>query len=226
MRVHALHAWDLNTREARLLQSDLAASVKETWDERRITAVAGCDVHFPSKQVARAAVVVLSFPGLKVLEEVSGETACSFPYIPGLLSFRELPALLPLLGGLRRAPDLVLCDGQGIAHPRRLGLASHLGLFLGLPTVGCAKSRLVGKHRDPGRQKGAMAPLCDEAGGTLGTVLRTRDNTRPLFVSVGHLVTLRKSVEVVLRCCPRYRIPEPLRKAHVLASGARLHTST
>ncbi len=218
MEVRSLHRWSLNPREARQLQTRLAPRIVEVSVGKAIGAIAGCDVHFPSRTLARGAVAVMSYPGLELLEQVCGEVTCGFPYVPGLLSFRELPALLPLLSGLRTTPDLVLCDGQGVAHPRGLGLASHLGLLLDTPTIGCAKSRLIGSHGALDSAKGAAVPLRSGDGNVIGAVVRTRAGTRPLYVSVGHLVALSEAVAIVLACSPRYRIPEPLRAAHALAS--------
>jgi deoxyribonuclease V len=218
VRVRALHRWSLTPREARQLQTRMAVKVVERWERAAVRTIAGCDVHFPAKRVARGAVVVMSYPKLELLEQSCGDVDCRFPYVPGLLSFRELPALLPLLSKLRTVPDVVLCDGHGVAHPRGFGLASHLGLLLDTPTIGCAKSRLIGSHTDPGSTKGSAVPLRRDQGDVIGAVVRTRASTKPVYVSVGHLVTVAKAVAIVLSCCPRYRIPEPLRAAHRLAS--------
>lgn len=161
--------------------------------------------------------VLLAYPGLELVETGSFEGACSFPYIPGLLSFREIPPLLEAWKKLARTPDLILCDGQGIAHPRGIGFASHLGLELGVPTIGCAKSPLFGEFEMPGPLRGDRSPIKDPAGRTIGAVLRTRDRTRPLYVSVGHLISLQKAISFVLAATPRFRNPEPLRIAHHLA---------
>ena len=210
----------ITPREGIRIQKELRREVSRRWDGRRVRTVAGADVHFPSGGRVRAAVVLLSFPGLEPLEESVHEGPCSFPYIPGLLSFREIPSLLEAWRKLETDVDLVLCDGQGIAHPRGLGLASHLGLVLGKPAIGCAKSPLYGTFEQPGIEKGDRTPIRDRGGGTIGTVLRTRRDTKPVFVSVGHLIDLGTAVRIVLACSPRYRIPEPLRAAHRLA-GAR-----
>lgn len=199
------------------IQKRLGHMVRRRWDGRSIRLVAGADVHFPSKTTARAAIAVLKYPELEIVESTLRESPCTFPYVPGLLSFREIPPLLDAWNGLGKKPDLILCDGQGIAHPRGLGLASHLGLILALPTVGCAKSRLTGDFDEPGPFKGERSPLIDGRGGTIGTVLRTRDRTRPIYVSVGHMIDLKTAVRIVLECTPRFRIPEPLRAAHRLA---------
>lgn len=181
--------------------------------------VAGTDVAFPNKgQMTRAAIVVLDYPGLKVVEHSVLEQPTDFPYIPGFLSFREVPALLRAFEKLRTAPDLVLCDGQGIAHPRRFGLACHFGIETGLPTIGVAKSRLTGSYTEPGKQRGEKSALMDK-GEQIGTVLRTRDNVKPLFISAGHRVTLSAAVARVLDCGGHYRLPEPTRMADKLAGA-------
>jgi deoxyribonuclease V len=210
-------AWKVTPREGIEIQKRLRSRVKRAWDGRAVGLVAGADVHFPSKGAVRAAVAILSYPALELVETSLYEGPCTFPYVPGLLSFREIPPLLEAWKKLRRRPDVVLCDGQGIAHPRGLGLASHFGLVLGVPTVGCAKSPLFGKFEEPGRKRGDSSPIEDPRGRTIGRVVRTRDGTRPLYVSVGHLVSLRKAISFVLACSSRYRIPEPLRVAHHLA---------
>jgi deoxyribonuclease V len=160
---------------------------------------------------------VLSFPKLELLESRCTELDCPVPYIPGLLSFREIPCILEAWSKLENEPDLILCDGQGIAHPRGLGLASHLGLVLDLPSIGCAKSHLFGKFREPGVLRGDKAPLRGKNGETIGYVLRTRERIKPIFVSPGHLVGVEEAAAITLACSPKYKIPEPLRYAHRLA---------
>lgn len=177
--------------------------------------VAGCDVHLRG-DLARATVVVLRFPELEVVETVHGEIAVHFPYVPGLLSWRELPPLLTALKQLTTRPDLLLADGQGLAHPRRFGLACHLGLATGLPTIGCAKSILRGDHAPLPDAKGATAPLVYR-GQVVGTALRSKDRVKPLYISVGHLITLDEATDLTLRCCLKHRLPEPTRLAHVAA---------
>jgi deoxyribonuclease V len=202
------------------IQKRLRGLVKRTWDGRRIELVAGADAHFPAKGAVRAVIAVLSYPGLEIVESSIYEGKCTFPYIPGLLSFREIPPLLEAWSKLSAKPDCILCDGQGIAHPRGLGLASHFGLMLQVPTIGCAKSPLYGSFDEPGSRRGDTSRIEDPAGRTIGLVVRTRDRIRPLYVSVGHLVSLRKASSLVLSCSRRFRIPEPLRAAHRLASAA------
>ena len=181
--------------------------------------VCGIDVGFEEDgKVTRAAIVVLAFPSLELVEHALARRPTSFPYVPGLLSFREIPAVLEALAKLKTRPDLLLCDGQGIAHPRRCGLASHTGLAAGLPSIGVAKTRLIGEHREPGRRRGAWAPLRD-AGETIGAVLRTRSGVKPVYVSIGHRVSLPTAIRYVMACCTRYRLPETTRWAHHLASA-------
>jgi deoxyribonuclease V len=186
-------------------------------DEPRL--VAGVDVGFEEGgRITRAAVAVLTFPALGLHERAVSRRETTFPYVPGYLSFREIPAVLDALERIGDAPDLVLCDGHGIAHPRRCGLASHLGVLIDTPTIGVAKSRLVGAHEAPGEHRGAWTPLLDD-GETVGAVLRTRTGVKPVFVSVGHRVSLETAIALTLRCVTRYRLPETTRWAHRLASG-------
>lgn len=187
------------------------------WDGRDVNLVAGVDVHFPSKDIARAAIAVASWPELETVETSCADLPCSMPYIPGLLSFREIPPVLEAWKALARRPDLILCDGHGLAHPRGFGMASHLGLILDIPSIGCAKSHLFGSFAEPGPLKGETAKVAGKSGAVIGAVLRTRAATRPVYVSVGHLIDLDTAVRFVLGCCPRYRIPAPLREAHRLA---------
>jgi deoxyribonuclease V len=215
---HGLQSFaGITPREGIRIQKELRREVSRSWDGRRVRTVAGADVHFPSRERVRAAVVLFSFPNLELLDESVHEGPCPFPYIPGLLSFREIPPILEAMKGLEGGADLLLCDGQGIAHPRGLGLASHIGLLLDIPTIGCAKSPLYGEFDQPPLAKGSRTPIKDPRGRTIGTVLRTRESTRPLFVSVGHRIDLRTAVRLVLASITRYRIPEPLRAAHRLA---------
>ena len=211
------HDWHVSPAEGIAIQKELRNEVRRRWDGRPVGLVAGADVHFPRRDTLKAAVVVCTYPALEVIESRVHEGPCTFPYIPGLLSFREIPGLLAAWRSLGARPDIVLCDGQGIAHPRGLGLASHLGIILDIPTIGCAKSPLFGAFTEPGPLKGDRSAIKDRGGRTIGTVLRTRDDTRPLYVSVGHRIDLRTAVRLTLECTPRFRIPEPLRAAHRLA---------
>jgi deoxyribonuclease V len=213
-----LHGWNLTAREAIAVQQRLRASVVRRGSPRAVRHVAGVDVGFErGGRIARAAVAVLTFPGLALADWAVVRRRVRFPYVPGLLSFRETPAVLEALARLAVRPDLILCDGHGVAHPRRCGLASHLGLWCGIPTIGVAKSRLVGRHEEPGPQRGAWAPLRDR-GEVIGAVVRTREGAKPLYVSSGHRVGLAAAIRFTLACAPRYRLPETTRWAHRLAA--------
>lgn len=213
------NSWPTSITEARRVQEQLCDLVIRETTTGSVRTVAGVDVGFEDKgKTTRAAVAVLSFPQLElVAQSVVRESTC-FPYVPGYLSFREIPAILSALASLSAPPDLVLCDGQGLAHPRRFGLACHLGVLTGLPSIGVAKSRLVGTHAEVPKHKGAWVPLFDGEE-VIGAVVRTRDGVRPLYVSVGHRVDLATAIDYVLRCTTRYRLPETTRWAHKLASS-------
>ncbi len=203
------------------MQRKLRAHLILTDHLEPVRRVAGVDVGFEAAgTVTRAAVAVLRYPELDVLETAIARRPTTFPYIPGLLSFRELPAVLAALEQLREPPDLLLCDGQGIAHPRRFGIASHLGLLVDIPAIGVAKTRLCGTHEEPPNQRGAWTPLWG-AGEIIGAVLRTRPGVKPLYISPGHRVGLETAIAYVMGCCTRYRLPETTRHAHRLASGPR-----
>lgn len=219
MRVARLHEWQLSPAEARKLQSMLAPRVI-TWSQHVDPClVAGADIARPGLNgLARAAVVVLSVPELKVVELRVVEEKPTFSYVPGLLSFREAPLVLAACEKLVSVPDLMLVDGHGVAHPRRFGLASHLGLFLDLPTIGCAKSVLCGEHGPPGEQVGDYSYLMDGPE-VIGAALRTRKGVRPVYVSVGHRVDLAFALHWTVTCCSGYRLPEPTRLAHLAADG-------
>lgn len=222
MQFNELHGWDLSCREAIALQKELAGNIR-LQDELPSfpQTVAGVDVSYQRHgELFFAAVVVLRLADLTIVEEVIACRRTTFPYVPGLLSFRELPVVLDAFDRLQVAPDAVLVDGQGIAHPRRLGLASHLGLWLDLPTVGCAKSRLCGEHGVVGSQRGDRVPLL-LYGDEIGSVLTTRSGVKPLYISPGHRIGVNGAVELTLRCGGRYRLPEPTRLAHHLANRAR-----
>ena len=221
-----LHGWRLSPAEARRLQCDLAPRLQLRGGPWAPRLIAGADVAYqPAGRRLVAAVVLLRRPAevaapWEVLEEVVGEAPAEFPYVPGLLSFREAPVVLECFAGLRRVPEVVLVDGQGIAHPRGFGLASHLGLWLDLPTVGCAKSRLVGDYEEPDQVRGSWSRL-RYRGRVVGAVVRTRAGVKPLFVSPGHRVGLAQAVRLSLLAAPRYRLPEPLRRAHRLAEETK-----
>ena len=213
------HPWDVTPAQARAIQVDGRGRViaeDRLGDVRR---VAGIDLGFEQGgAISRAAVAVLDFPELRLVESAVARLPTRFPYVPGLLSFRETPAVLEALGRLSERPDLLLCDGQGYAHPRRFGLACHLGVLTGLPSIGVAKSRLIGTHGALPEQKRAWVPLLD-GDETIGAVLRTRSAVAPLYVSIGHRVSLPTAIRWVLACTTRYRLPETTRHAHRLASG-------
>ncbi len=202
------------------LQTQLAQRVVlEDRLSQPIRYIAGTDVAFPnSGETTRAAIVVMDFPGLRIVDQALVEQPTEFPYVPGFLSFREVPALLRAFEKIRYIPDLFLCDGQGIAHPRRFGLACHFGVETGIPAVGVAKSRLTGEYKEPAAERGSLADLTNR-GEVIGAVLRTRDRVKPLFISPGHLMTLTGSVERVMACGRGFRLPEPTRQADKLAGA-------
>lgn len=215
------HSWSLLPRQAIALQKELAARVCVTTPPLVLRLIAGLDAAFTNDgKCCLSAVVLWDAQECCVVEQHTARAKLSFPYIPGLLSFREAPALLAALRKLRRTPDALMCDGQGLAHPRRLGIASHVGILCGLPTIGCAKSRLCGEHDEPGHKRGSGVPLLDGAE-QIGEVLRTQDGVRPVYVSVGHRCDLAMAHELVLRCAMRYRLPEPTRLADRLVASAK-----
>jgi len=219
MKLQRLHDWDLTPKQAITVQQHLRTQVVAEDRLPTIRRVAGVDVGFEDDgRITRAAVAVLNFPDLVLVEQAIAQRPTTFPYVPGLLSFREIPAVLDALTRLRQFPDLIIADGQGLAHPRRFGLACHLGLVTDTPCIGAAKSRLIGTHDEPGEEKGAWAPLMD-AGELIGAVLRARTRVRPLYISIGHRVSLPTAIDLVLACTTRYRLPETTRWAHRLASG-------
>ncbi|MBN1798275.1 MAG: deoxyribonuclease V [Spirochaetales bacterium] len=213
MKALKLHKWQINFKHAVDIQNELAGYINKQDCIHNINTVCGVDVGF-KQNTAYAAAVVLSFPKLKILERSFVISQVLMPYIPGLLSFREIPALIPALEKIKITPDLLMADGQGLAHPRRMGLASHLGLIFDLPAVGCAKSRLIGQASVPENRKGDYT-LLYEGNEVVGAVLRTKENTKPLFISIGHKISLTTAIKVVLDCCTRYRLPEPTRRAHL-----------
>jgi deoxyribonuclease V len=219
MRVHKLHDWEVSVARARGIQLSLAKRVVIESEVINLRLVAGIDTSAPDAQgVARGAVVVLRYPEFGIVEVKEAQSKITFPYIPGLLSFRESPLILAACEKLCNVPDLVLIDGQGIAHPRRLGLASHVGLLLDLPTIGCAKSILCGRHQPVGEGAGSHAELRDN-GELIGAALRTKSGVKPIYVSVGHKIDLVSALQWVIKCCRGYRLPEPTRLAHLAAGG-------
>jgi deoxyribonuclease V len=222
MRVNSLHKWNLSYSQALDLQRKLACKVQQTKLKNRAKLVAGLDCAFSRDgQRIIACCVVTQLPDFELVERTSAVRRAAFPYIPGLLSFREAPACIAAVERLKTEPDVFIIDGQGIAHPRRLGLAAHLGLFFDKPTIGCAKSRLTGTFESPPPQKGLYSFLKD-GDEVIGAVVRTRDNVKPVFVSVGNKCRLQDAVEIVLACAVKYRLPEPTRLAHQLVSKLRL----
>ncbi len=214
-----LHDWHLSIAQALDLQHQLAAKVVRSSGLVTPRFIAGVDISVgKAPGMATGAVVVLSYPELEVVETKLAQGRLDFPYIPGLLSFRESPLTLAACEKLSITPDLILVDGQGVAHPRRFGLASHLGLFLDTPTIGCAKSLLCGKHEEPGVEPGSYAELMDR-GEIIGVALRTRLGVKPVYVSIGHKVDLETAIHWVLECCRGHRLPEPIRLAHQAAGG-------
>jgi len=210
--------WPQTVEAAIAIQQELSSEVVITDQLDSVDYVAGVDVGFKANgTITQAAVVVLSFPALERIESAVVQCPTTFPYIPGLLSFREIPAILTALDQIQCRPNLILCDGQGLAHPRRFGLACHLGVLTNIPTLGAAKSRLLGTHDELAPEKGCWQSLHhrDEV---VGAVLRTRTNVKPLYVSIGHRIGLATAIEYVLRCTPKYRLPETTRWADNLAS--------
>lgn len=219
MKVKSLHGWQLSNSQAIELQYRLAAQVSKNSEVIAPHFIAGVDISVgKAQEMATGTVVVLSYPELRLIETQAVHGRLDFPYIPGLLSFRESPLTLAACERLSITPDLVLVDGQGVAHPRRFGLASHLGLFLDIPTIGCAKSLLCGSHKEPGAEPGSYAEIIDK-GETIGAALRTKPGTKPVHISIGHKVDLPTAIYWVMKCCRGYRLPEPTRLAHQAAGG-------
>lgn len=218
-----LHSWNLTTNEAIKIQIELRERLVVAWDGRQVATVGGVDIAFQEDK-AHAAFVVLRYPDLTLLECVTADVPLVFPYIPGLLAFREGPAVLAAWEQLKVKPDLLMFDGQGIAHPRGIGIASQMGLWLETPSIGVAKSRLYGHHATPGPKPGDCTELYDEhqPDRIIGTVLRTRQDTNPLYISPGNLIDLPYCIQFVLDCCRQYRLPEPTRWAHKVAAGEKL----
>ncbi len=213
------HDWDVTPAEAKAIQEKLRDRVETRDRFSRVRRVAGVDVGFKDNgKLTRAAVAVLEFPSLEMETSATATVPTAFPYIPGLLSFREIPAIVAALEGLDALPDLILCDGQGYAHPRRFGLACHLGVVTGIPAIGVAKTRLVGTYDRVPQSRGRWTPLKD-GDEVIGAVLRTRKGVKPVYVSVGHRLSLDTAVGLVMGCVTRYRLPETTRAAHRLASG-------
>jgi deoxyribonuclease V len=220
MKVKSLHSWQVSPAQARDIQLRLASQVSQSNEVANPRFIAGVDISVDkAKGMATGATVVLNYPELRLVETKVVSGKLDFPYIPGLLSFREAPLTLAACEKLSLTPDLFLVDGQGIAHPRRFGLASHLGLFLDTPTIGCAKSLLCGRHKEPGEEPGSYAEVVD-GDEIIGVALRTKPGAKPVYVSIGHKVDLETAIYWVLGCCRGYRLPEPCRLAHLAATGS------
>ena len=213
------HPWPQTIEEAIAIQEQLRSEVITENQLETVRYVAGVDVGYDNTDaVSQAAVTVLSFPDLQLQQQAVVRCPTAFPYIPGFLSFREVPAVLDALEKISPMPDLILCDGQGIAHPRRFGLACHLGVLTGIATIGVAKNRFIGEHSEVGLDRGSWQPLQD-GGQTVGAALRTQTGVKPIYVSIGHKVSLISAIEYVLRCALKYRLPETTRLADQLTSG-------
>lgn len=220
-KIDSLHSWEVEPAEARLIQEQLRSQVVICPLPTSIQSVAGIDVSYNrGSHILFAAVVVLAFPHLEIMEITTASLRIEFPYIPGLLSFREGPVVLAAWEKLEYDPDVVIFDGHGLAHPRRFGLATHLGLILDKPAIGCAKSRLIGTYAEPGQQRGDYSALLDQKE-IIGRVLRTRTNVKPVFVSIGHNANLVGCQKLVLDCGRGLRLPEPTRQAHLAVNKLR-----
>lgn len=219
------HNWSVTPKQAIAIQKRLARLVRQVKPPQPIRYIAGVDAAFsPDNHHCLAMVVLWDLEDQVIVEQQLGVRPLVFPYIPGLLTFREAPAIIAALRNLKHTPDVLLCDGQGIAHPRRLGIACHLGLLVDLPAIGCAKSRLIGRYQEPAQDKGARTPLL-LGQEQVGTVIRTRERVKPVFVSIGHKIDLPTAEQIVLSCATRYRLPEPTRLADQLVAAAKRQRS-
>ena len=224
MKIHYYHRWDVRYKEAVTIQQNLKSQliIHDRDLPEEIRSVAGADISYSRhSDLFFAAVVLLEYPTMNLIEEACYRERVSFPYIPGLLSFREGPAVLKAFERLQNVPDIVIFDGQGIAHPRGIGLASHMGLFLNIPSIGCAKKRLVGSYDEVGQEIGDYADLILE-NQIVGAALRTKEKVKPVFISPGHKISIRSSIDVVISCCRGYRLPEPVRRAHLSVNRLRI----
>lgn len=222
MKIRKLHAWNLPRGEALEVQRRLGGQVRQLPLAKPVKTIAGADVSYQkeSKEVYAAA-LVFSYPDLVLVDQALVADKVAFPYVPGLLSFREAPVLTRAFRKVRRKPDVIIFDGQGIAHPKGIGLASHMGLILDCPSIGCAKTRLVGTHSLLPETRGSIALLNDQ-GRVVGSAVRTRERVKPVFVSPGHAITIEESIHLVLNSCKGYKLPEPTRQAHIAANRMRL----
>lgn len=216
MKFKHIHPWNLSPQQAISIQNKLSREIKlEQWPAKPPRLIAAADVAF-KKGRAVGAVVVINYPEFKIVEQVGKFAKISYPYIPGLLTFREGPVLEKCFQALKHEPEVIIFDGQGIAHPRNLGIATHLGILLDRPTIGCAKTRLYGEHIEPQNYRSAFSYLLDKQGRKVGAVLRTKDNVRPVYVSPGYKIDIISAMRIVLQCTKKYRLPQPLRLAHQL----------
>lgn len=223
--IHRFHAWNVTPKQAVQIQQRLRTKVVASGGVRP-TCVAGADLAFiPNTDRVIACVVLLAYPSMEILERVVRGDRASFPYVPGLLSFRETPPLLRAFRQLRQVPDLIFIDGHGLSHPRAAGIACHIGVLLDIPVIGCAKSILCGRFAEPGKQFGAVSYIYDKHHSVIGAAVRTRAGVRPVFASVGHRVGLAQAIRLTLRCARGFRIPEPTRQAHILAEHAKRERS-
>lgn len=221
MEIRQLHPWKVSPQEAVKIQEELKGKLSLQRPRSLMETIGAGDVAYSrTDDKIFAAFLLFSYPDLRLLENATAQGRATFPYVPGLFTFREAPILIKAISLLKRKPDLILIDGQGIAHPRSMGIAAHLGLLLDLPSIGCAKSRLYGTGAEPAPERGSVAPLVEE-GQTVGMIVRTRAGVKPVYVSPGHKMDLETGVQIVLSLCRGYRIPEPLRQAHILVNRLR-----
>ncbi len=219
MEINHPHSWVKTVAEAKEIQTQLQPKTILTDCLGEVKYVAGVDIGFEDNyKISKAAVAVLSYPELELVEKAIARIPTAFPYVPGYLSFREIPAILAALPQLKQTPDIILCDGQGLAHPRRFGLACHLGVLLDIPTIGVAKSRFIGEHEAVPAEKGSWKPLIDN-NETIGVVLRSRTNVKPIYVSIGHKISLPTAIDYVMGCLTKYRLPDTTRWADNIASS-------
>lgn len=216
-----LHSWNVSPEKAILIQEELVKQMSLTNKPGKINIVAGCDVAYSSTGKAYAVICIFSYPGLEKLDELVAESEVTFPYIPGLLAFREGPPLLKAFGAVNKKPDVVIFNGQGIAHPRKMGLATHMGILLDLPSIGCAQKSMFRDYADPDNNKCAYSEIRDTVNEVIGVCLRTRKNVKPVFVSSGYKIDLETAVNVICKFTLRYKMPEPLRAAHIVANAIK-----
>lgn len=222
MHYNQIHSWEVKQEEARHIQEELSKRIELNNCFDQIKTVAGCDVAYSSSSdTAFAALCIFSYPEIHKLSEIAIITPVAFPYISGLLTFREGPVLLKAFEKLNDKPDIVIFNGQGIAHPRKMGLASHLGLLLDVASIGCAQRSLFGKYNFPDKKKGAYTKIYNKENEVIGACLRTKDNINPVFVSQGHKIDLKTSIDIILKCTLKYKLPGPIRGAHILATSMK-----